>query len=101
MMNESQDCLFCKMIRGEISSPRVYEDDSFICIRDIHPQAKVHLLVIPKEHVASLATAFPSQGSSNAALIGKLFEVATHIAREQNLLPGGFRSVINTEKNAG
>lgn len=97
----SNDCLFCKIIEGEIPSPRIYEDDAFICIPDIRPQAKTHLLVIPKEHISSLATAFPAEGPGKAQLIGKLFETATQIARQKGLLPGGFRAVLNTEKNGG
>lgn len=97
----SKDCLFCKMIAGEISVPKVYEDESFICIRDIRPQAKIHLLVIPKLHVSSLATAFPESQEGHAELVGKMFRVATEISRSEGLLPGGFRSVINTEENGG
>jgi histidine triad (HIT) family protein len=100
-MSKPQDCLFCKMIEGQIPSPRVYEDDSFICIRDIRPQADTHLLVIPKEHISSLAAAFPESENGKVELVGRLFQTATKIAREQRLLPGGFRSVMNTEKNGG
>src|SRR4051794_26874267 len=99
--NSSADCLFCKMIQGAIPVPKVYEDESFICIRDIQPQAKTHLLVIPKHHVSSLSDAFPEKGSGMDGMVGKLFETATRVARQEGLLPGGFRSVINTEKNAG
>jgi histidine triad (HIT) family protein len=87
-------CIFCKIIAGEIPSPKVYEDPDFICIRDIQPQAKIHLLVIPKQHVVALDT-------SPASLTGRLFEVGTQIAREQGLLPKGFRSVINTGPDGG
>jgi histidine triad (HIT) family protein len=95
------DCIFCKIIQGAISSPRVYEDDTFICIRDIRPQAKTHLLVIPKRHIASLDDAFPAQGKQESELMGKLLEAGTRIARQQGLLPGGFRSVINTLRDGG
>jgi len=100
-MSQVKDCLFCKIIEGSIPSPRVYEDSLFICIRDIQPQAKTHLLVIPKDHVSSLATAFPEGGSGRTELIGKMFETASKIAYQEKLLPGGFRAVINTEKNGG
>jgi histidine triad (HIT) family protein len=98
---QKSDCLFCKIIAGSIPSPRVYEDDKFICIRDIRPQAKVHLLVIPKEHVASLDTTYPLDGASHGDLVGELFETGVKIAREQKLLPAGFRSVINTNEGGG
>ena len=95
------DCIFCKIIQGAIPAPKLYEDDGFICIRDIRPQAKTHLLVIPKRHVASLDTAFPEKGPAETALIGQLFEAGTRIARTQGLLPGGFRAVINTNQDGG
>src|SRR5262249_3711347 len=95
------DCIFCKIVKGEIPSPRVFENERFICIRDIRPQAKVHLLVVPKEHLASLDEAFPSAGKGRSALVGDLFETATTIARQERLLPGGFRSVVNTGKDGG
>lgn len=101
MTRQVSDCLFCKIILGEIPSPRVYEDEKFICIRDIRPQAKVHLLVIPKAHIASLEEAFPEKGVHQSELVGELFAVGTQISRQQALLPGGFRAVINTGRNGG
>lgn len=95
------DCIFCKIVRGEIPSPRVYEDDRFIAIRDIRPQAKIHLLVLPKEHIASLDDAFPEKGTSHAKMVGELFEAGTRVARQSALLPGGFRAVINTGADGG
>lgn len=84
------ECLFCRIIAGEIPSPKIYEDAHFISIRDIRPQAKIHLLVIPKEHVSSLAEVFPEKSLGKAELIGRLFETGTKIARQEGLLPGGF-----------
>ncbi len=92
----ASDCIFCRIIRGEIASERVHEDDFCICIRDIRPQAPVHLLVIPKEHVTSLETAVPGTGPDRSELLGKLLASTTQIARKRGLLPGGFRTVINT-----
>jgi histidine triad (HIT) family protein len=89
------------MIQGVIPVAKVYEDDLCICIRDINPQAKTHLLVIPKEHIVSLDLAFPEKGVSLAPLMGMLYERVVLIAREQGLLPGGFRTVINTNENGG
>jgi histidine triad (HIT) family protein len=97
----ASDCIFCKIVKGEIPSPRVFENERFICIRDIRPQAKVHLLVVPKEHVVSLDEAFPASGKNHSALVGEMMETATKIARQEKLLPGGFRTVINTGKDGG
>ena len=94
-------CIFCKIIAGEIPSTKLFEDDQFIAIKDLHPQAAVHVLVIPKKHVVSLDEAFPSDGSGDTEFIGKLMATGTRVARERGLLPGGFRSVINTGAGGG
>ncbi len=94
MNTSAADCIFCKIIDGKIPSPRVYEDDRFICIRDIRPQAKTHLLVIPRKHVVSLEQA-------EGALVGEMFDAAKKIALQEKLLPSGFRSVINTGVGGG
>lgn len=96
-----KDCIFCKIVAGGIPAPKLYEDDRFICIRDVQPKAKTHLLILPKEHVVSLEAAFPENGTQLTGLIGELFEVGTRVARQQGLLPGGFRTVINTGANSG
>jgi histidine triad (HIT) family protein len=95
------DCLFCKMAAGTVPVPKVYEDAEYLCIRDIRPQARIHLLVMPKEHVASLEAAFPDHGPARSEMVGRLFEIAARIARQQGLLPDGFRSVINTNSHGG
>jgi histidine triad (HIT) family protein len=95
------DCIFCKIIRGEIKSKQIAENDDFICFEDIHPQAPTHLLVMPKAHISSLDEAFPSSGPNQMNLVGKMFEFALTVARKQGLLPDGFRSVINTKFNGG
>src|SRR5689334_2056961 len=100
MMQQDQDCIFCKMANGAIPVSKVFENDSAFCIRDIHPQAKEHFLVIPKKHISSLPEAFPSDAQGDVNLIGSLFETATRLAKNQGLLPGGFRCVINTQKDA-
>lgn len=99
-MTSARDCVFCRIIQGEIPSARLFEDESFIVIRDIQPHARIHLLVIPKEHVVSLEEAFPTTGLSRRDLMGRIFETGLRVAREQGLLPGGFRSVINTGPDA-
>lgn len=84
------DCLFCKLIAGEIPSKKVYEDDEVLAFHDIEPQAPFHILIIPKQHIESAADVSPN----NSAVIAKVFEVAAQIARDNNLVKG-FRLVTN------
>jgi histidine triad (HIT) family protein len=85
------DCIFCKIVRGEIPSKKVYEDADILAFHDINPAAPVHFMVIPKQHVASLADA----DDRHAALLGKLFSKVGDLARSQGLTDG-FRTIINT-----
>lgn len=85
------DCVFCKIARGEIPSKKVYEDDDLFAFHDIHPQAPVHFMIIPKQHIASLDHA----DASHAGVLGKLFAKAGDMARSQGLTDG-FRTVVNT-----
>ena len=84
-------CLFCKIIRGEASSRRVYEDEDVFAFHDIHPVAAVHFMIVPKLHIASLADC----DSTHQRLLGKLLGMAAPLAREQGLADG-FRTVVNT-----
>ena len=90
------DCLFCKIVSGVIPAKRVYEDDLSLAFADINPQAPVHLLVIPKQHIASTAHA----EVEHAPLLGHLLGTAASIARGQPL-DGGYRIVINTGDDGG
>ena len=92
----NSDCLFCKIVAGTIPAKRVYEDELSLCFADIHPQAPTHLLVIPKEHIASQAHTRPE----NAPLLGHLLATSTEIARSQGLA-NGYRVVINTGPDGG
>ena len=83
------DCLFCKIINGDIPCSKVYEDDKVLAFNDIEPQAPVHILIIPKEHIKSAAEI----DESNSALIAHVFEVASKIAKDMRL--DGFRIVNN------
>ena len=74
------NCIFCKVVSGAIPSPRLFEDDQVICIRDIQPQAQSHFLVLPKEHVETVDEAFPESGPAREALFGRMFAVATRVA---------------------
>ncbi|MBR6940900.1 MAG: histidine triad nucleotide-binding protein [Clostridia bacterium] len=90
------DCIFCKIAAGEIPSTKVYEDDKVIAFNDLDPQAPFHVLIIPKEHIASAAQI----DESNSAVVAHIFEVAAKIASEQGL-SDGFRIVSNCGESAG
>ena len=90
------DCLFCKIIGGEIPSNKVYEDDPVFAFRDIDPQAPVHILIVPKEHIASAKDI----NESNSAVVAHIFEVAAKIAKAEGL-DDGFRIVNNCGDSAG
>ena len=92
----SSDCLFCKIVAGTIPVTRSYEDEQVIAFRDINPQAPVHVLVIPKQHIASLA----QTSADDAALLGHLLAAAREIAQQQGLA-AGYRLVINTGADGG
>ena len=90
------DCLFCKIISGEIPSQRVYEDDYVIAFRDISPQAPTHILVVPKEHIKSAAELTPE----NSHLAAKCLEVIAKLAKSEGL-SGGFRAITNSGADGG
>jgi len=100
-MVKDNGCIFCRIAAGTVPSTKLFEDGEFLCVRDIQPQAKVHLLVIPKENISSLDEAFPVHGHPRHELMGRLLETATKVARQQGLLPEGFRLAINTGRAAG
>jgi len=85
------DCIFCKIVRGEIPAGKVYEDEDIFAFKDIQPQRPVHLLVIPKRHITSLAHVGPDDG----AVLGKILAKANELAVAQGS-PEGFRVIINT-----
>ena len=90
------DCLFCKIIAGDIPSTKVYEDDAILAFRDINPQAPTHILVIPKTHIASVAEVT----GDNSGVVAHIFEVIPQIARSEGL-ENGFRVVSNCGPDAG
>ncbi len=96
MPDRSPDCLFCKIVDGTIPAKRLHETDDLLAFADINPQAPVHLLVIPKRHIASHAHALPE----DAALLGRLFAAAGDLARQHHL-DRGYRLVINTGPDGG
>jgi histidine triad (HIT) family protein len=92
-----QNCLFCKIAAGEIPAQLVYEDERAVAFRDINPQAPTHVLVIPREHLASLADA----GDGHESLLGHLLLAAARVARAGGLADSGYRTVVNTGAGAG
>lgn len=91
------DCLFCKMVAGQIKPDTVYEDDEVLAFRDINPQAPLHALVIPKQHITTLNDLRPE----NAVLIGKMYLAARHVAQQAGFGDSGYRTVVNCNRDAG
>jgi histidine triad (HIT) family protein len=91
----ADDCLFCRIVRKEIPVTLVAEDEYSIAFRDINPQAPVHVLVIPRAHVASL------DQTDDAEMLGRLSLMAAQIARTEGVSAGGYRTVMNTNSAAG
>jgi histidine triad (HIT) family protein len=89
-------CLFCRIIRGEIPSKKVYEDDHVYAFEDIDPKAPTHVLIIPKKHLAELKAAKPE----DAEIIGRCHLVAAEIARQRNI-EKGYRTVLNVGPESG
>ncbi len=91
------DCLFCRIVKGEIPAELLHQDDFAIAIRDINPQAPTHLLVIQKQHIESLDDA----SLKHEPLLGHLLRVAARLANTEGLAEGGYRTVINNGAGAG
>ena len=94
-MNEN--CVFCKIIKGEIPSSKVYEDEEILAFKDINPAAPIHILVIPKKHINSLAEI----EKEDEILIGKIYGVINKIAEEKGFKENGYRVIVNCGKDAG
>ncbi|MCF6325241.1 MAG: histidine triad nucleotide-binding protein [Gammaproteobacteria bacterium] len=91
------ECLFCKMASGEITLDKVYEDDDVLAFRDINPQAPLHLLVIPKEHIATLN----DLEVRHALLLGKMYLAVKAIAKQEGVAESGYRTVMNCNSDGG
>ena len=91
----ADSCLFCRIVSKEIPAKLVAETDECVAFRDINPQAPVHVLVIPRRHIASLDAA------DDAAAVGKMALLAAQIARDEGIAERGYRTVINTNADAG
>lgn len=92
-----EDCLFCKIIKGEIPSEKVYEDEDILAFKDIDPAAPIHILVIPKKHIDSLAQI----QEVDEVVIGKIYRVINVIAEEQGFKENGYRVIVNCGKDGG
>jgi histidine triad (HIT) family protein len=91
------NCLFCGMVDGKIKADVVYRDDSVIAFRDINPKAPVHILIIPRKHIATLL----DLEQSDSVVLGNIFRVANKLADEQGIAKDGFRVVVNCGEDAG
>ena len=91
------DCIFCKIIAGQIPSDVIYTDDKVIAFCDINPMAPVHLLIIPREHILSLNDVTEQQ----TTLVGHMVQVAKQLAKQQGIATKGYRVVINTGSQGG
>ncbi len=89
------DCLFCKMANGEIKPDIVYEDETLLAFRDINPQAPVHILIIPKQHIATL------NDLDDPMLAGQLLLTAAKLAKQEGLSEDGYRTVFNCNQQGG
>jgi histidine triad (HIT) family protein len=93
----SEDCIFCRIVSGDIPSDRVFEDDRCIAFNDLQPQAPTHILVIPRDHLDSLDKA----GEGEKDILGHLLLTAAEIARQKGFAEDGYRVVINTNSDGG
>lgn len=99
-MSIDENCLFCKIVAGQIPSRKVYEDDHLYAFHDIHPWAPVHFLMVPKLHIPSLAQV----GAEHEAMLGRMLVLAPRLALEQGCNPypqGGFRIITNVGDEGG
>lgn len=92
-----ENCIFCRIIERRAAGKILYEEEGVVAIADAHPQAPVHILVLPRKHLTSLKEATPE----DEPLLGRLLAVAARVARERGLEAGGYRAVINTGPGAG
>ncbi|USN53268.1 MAG: histidine triad nucleotide-binding protein [Candidatus Nomurabacteria bacterium] len=91
------DCIFCKIVQGELPSEALYQDDELMVIRDVYPKARIHILAIPKTHIESLATL----GDGQDALLGKLLDVLRRTAAKEGIAESGYKVVMNVGQDGG
>ena len=91
------DCIFCKIIKGEIPSSKVYEDEEILAFNDINPVAPIHVLVITKKHITSLA----EMEDGDEKIVGKIYKVINQIAENQGFKQNGYRVIVNCGRDGG
>jgi histidine triad (HIT) family protein len=91
------DCLFCGIIQGEVKGNIVYQDASTVAFRDVRPQAPVHILIVPRKHVATVL----DLADVDRDLVGHIFQVAARLAKDEGISESGFRVVVNCGRQAG
>ena len=89
------DCLFCKMVAGEITPSIVFENDEFLAFNDIQPQAPIHILIIPKKHISTLNEA------DDTVLLGRLLQISAQLSKQLGVAETGYRTVINCNAQGG
>ena len=92
-----EDCIFCKIIKGEIPSKKVYEDEEFLAFHDVNPAAPIHILVIPKKHISKLT----ELTVNDEQMIGKVYTIINKIAKQEGFKEQGYRVIVNCGKDAG
>lgn len=92
-----ENCIFCKIIKGEIPSKKVYEDEEILAFNDINPAAPIHVLVIPKKHITSLA----EMEDGDEKIVGKIYKVINEIAEKLGVKEKGYRVIVNCGKDGG
>ena len=92
-----EDCIFCKIIKGEIPSEKVYEDENVLAFKDIQPTAPIHILIIPKKHITNLMEIAPE----DSALMGKIVEAMQKVAKQLGVDEKGFRIISNCGPDSG
>jgi len=91
------NCIFCKIIKGEIPSQKLYEDDEILAFRDVNPAAPIHILVIPKKHISMLT----ELKEEDEVVIGRIYTVVNKIAKQENFDEKGYRVIVNCGEDGG
>lgn len=97
MARSDQECIFCRIVRGEIPGERVFENETVVAFRDIHPAAPTHVLIVPREHIASVS----DLSDDDASIAGALMLAARTIAAQEGLVANGYRVITNTGEWGG
>ncbi|BBB15700.1 histidine triad (HIT) protein [Candidatus Rickettsiella viridis] len=91
------DCIFCKIIKGELPTEKVYEDENILAFNDLHPRAPIHQLIVPKKHIATLN----DLTEEDTELVGTMVQTARHLADKAAISKSGYRTVFNCNKDGG